>query len=167
MSILTEKQILKPYIKKATGYIKSLLSAQHVEMKDGKTLQTSLDEINSNLGYEFGSKSIGAGSNEMGYYKKYTDGRLEMWATITDLYSSIKNADGSIYRSGQYTILFPIQSLTPCQVDFSLSAQGAIWGSLFTDADKFKTQVQYQVYATRAFETAYWSVHYHAWGTWK
>ena len=38
MAVLTEKQILKPYIKKATGYIKSLLSAQHVEMNNGSPL---------------------------------------------------------------------------------------------------------------------------------
>lgn len=49
MSILTGKQVLKPYIKKTTGYIKSLLSSQHVEMKGGKTLQTAVDEINNNL----------------------------------------------------------------------------------------------------------------------
>ena len=49
MSILTEKQILKPYIKKATGYIKSLLSAQHVEMNNGITLQSTVDQINNNL----------------------------------------------------------------------------------------------------------------------
>ncbi|MCB7303117.1 hypothetical protein NE683_02000 [Bariatricus massiliensis] len=49
MSILTGKQVLKPYIKKTTGYIKSLLSAQHVEMNNGITLQSAVDEINNNL----------------------------------------------------------------------------------------------------------------------
>lgn len=49
MAILAGKEIIKPYIKKSTGYIKSLLSAQHVEMKKGKTLQTSIDEIDTNL----------------------------------------------------------------------------------------------------------------------
>ena len=53
MSILTGKQVLKPYIKKATGYIKSLLSSQHVEMNDGKTLQTAFDEINNNLMHQY------------------------------------------------------------------------------------------------------------------
>lgn len=51
MSILDGKQVLKPYIKKTTGYIKSLLSSQHVEMKDGKTLQTTVEEIDNNLTY--------------------------------------------------------------------------------------------------------------------
>lgn len=49
MSIITGKEILKPYLKKTTGYIKSLLSAQHVEMDDGKSLQTAVDEIYNNL----------------------------------------------------------------------------------------------------------------------
>lgn len=49
MAILTGKQILKPYFKKASGYIKSLLSSQHVEMNDGRTLQTTIDTLNKNL----------------------------------------------------------------------------------------------------------------------
>lgn len=49
MAILTGKEIIRPYIKKSAGYIKSLLSAKHVEMDDGKTLQTTVDEINNNL----------------------------------------------------------------------------------------------------------------------
>ena len=49
MSILTGKQVLKPYIKKTTGYIKSLLSSQHVEMNNGITLQSNVDQINNNL----------------------------------------------------------------------------------------------------------------------
>ena len=49
MAVLAEKQVLKPYIKKAAGYIKSLLSAQHVEMNNGITLQSAVDEINNNL----------------------------------------------------------------------------------------------------------------------
>lgn len=49
MSIITGNEIIKPYIKKATGYIKSLLSAQHVEIENGATLQTAIDEIDNNL----------------------------------------------------------------------------------------------------------------------
>ena len=49
MAVLAEKQVLKPYIKKAAGYIKSLLSAQHVEMNNGITLQSAVDEIHNNL----------------------------------------------------------------------------------------------------------------------
>lgn len=49
MAVLAEKQVLKPYIKKTTGYIKSLLSSQHVEMNNGITLQSTVDQINNNL----------------------------------------------------------------------------------------------------------------------
>lgn len=38
MAVLAEKQVLKPYIKKVAGYIKSLLSAQHVQMNNGSPL---------------------------------------------------------------------------------------------------------------------------------
>lgn len=49
MAILTGKEIIKPYIKKSAGYIKSLLSSKHVEMDDGNTLQTTINDINNNL----------------------------------------------------------------------------------------------------------------------
>ena len=58
MAIITGKEILRPYLKKTTGYIKSLLSAQHVEMDDGQSLQTAVDEINNNLTYEFGALTM-------------------------------------------------------------------------------------------------------------
>ena len=49
MSIITGNEIFTPYIKKAAGYIKSLLSAHHVEMDNGKTLQTTIDDIDNSL----------------------------------------------------------------------------------------------------------------------
>lgn len=58
MSILTGTETIKPYIKRASGYIKSLLSSQHVVMKNGETLQTAVDEINNNLAYEFGNITV-------------------------------------------------------------------------------------------------------------
>lgn len=54
MAIIAGKEILRPYIKKAAGYIKSLISSQHVEMSDGMTLQSAIDKINNNLSYESG-----------------------------------------------------------------------------------------------------------------
>ena len=38
MAILTGKNVFKPYIKKTTGYIKSLLSSQHVENEGWKNI---------------------------------------------------------------------------------------------------------------------------------
>lgn len=49
MAILTGKQVLRPFIRKTAGYIKSLLSSDHVEMEDGKTLQTAVEDITSEL----------------------------------------------------------------------------------------------------------------------
>lgn len=62
MSILSGKEVIKPYIKKATGYIKSLVSSQHVEMNDGKTLQAAVDELDGKLtnlnSYDFNTPVI-------------------------------------------------------------------------------------------------------------
>ena len=59
MAVLTGKNVFKPYIKKTTGYIKSLLSSQHVEMDNGKTLQFTIDEISNILTNKFSYKQIG------------------------------------------------------------------------------------------------------------
>ena len=53
MAIISGKQILKPFIKRASGYVKSLLSAEHVEMGDGSTLQETVNELNSNLTHKY------------------------------------------------------------------------------------------------------------------
>ena len=53
MSIIAGTEIVKPYVKKAAGYIKSLLSAQHVAMNNGMTLQSTVDEINNNLSFSY------------------------------------------------------------------------------------------------------------------
>lgn len=49
MSILVGKQVLRPFIRKASGYVKSLLSSEHVEMNSGSTLQETMNEITNNL----------------------------------------------------------------------------------------------------------------------
>lgn len=45
MAILQGKEILNPFIHKAGGYVKSLLSSNHVEMNDGNTLQNAMDHM--------------------------------------------------------------------------------------------------------------------------
>lgn len=94
MPILTDKQILRPYIKKTTGYIKSLLSSQHVEMSNGKTLQATIDEISSNSTLRL----INVGGNYNWYYRQWSDGTLEAWRCASE--STPINANrpyGSVY----------------------------------------------------------------------
>lgn len=49
MAILDLKEKIEPFRKNATGYVKQLLSADHVVMSDGNTLQTKMDSLNSAL----------------------------------------------------------------------------------------------------------------------
>lgn len=49
MAILDLKEKIEPFRKNATGYVKQLLSADHVIMSDGTTLQTKMDSLNSAL----------------------------------------------------------------------------------------------------------------------
>lgn len=45
MAILDLKEKIEPFRKNATGYVKQLLSADHVVMSDGTTLQTKMDSL--------------------------------------------------------------------------------------------------------------------------
>ena len=49
MAILNIKQKIEPYVKNATGYIKLLLSSKHVVMEDGKDLETTITDLNSEM----------------------------------------------------------------------------------------------------------------------
>lgn len=49
MALLTGKQVLRPFLRKTAGYVKALLSSDHVEMNNGDTVQMAVDEINDNL----------------------------------------------------------------------------------------------------------------------
>lgn len=49
MAILDLKEKIEPFRKNATGYVKQLLSSDHVVMSDGTTLQTKMDSLNSAL----------------------------------------------------------------------------------------------------------------------
>lgn len=77
MAVLTGKNVLKPYIKKATGYIKSLLSSQHVEMDNGKTLQFTIDEISNILTNKYSYEQIG------NTVLKFERGVLMQWGAVT------------------------------------------------------------------------------------
>lgn len=75
MAILTEKKILKPYIKKAAGYVKSSLSSAHVEMNDGKTLQTTIDDLTNNLTH-YPIKQSGIYNGQSYYASKFNNGEM-------------------------------------------------------------------------------------------
>ena len=63
MAILDLKEKIEPFRKNATGYVKQLLSADHVVMSDGTTLQTKMDSLNSALAAT--SSSLGTVNNSI------------------------------------------------------------------------------------------------------
>lgn len=65
MAILDLKEKIEPFRKNATGYVKQLLSADHVVMSDGTTLQTEMNSLNSTIGTikTAISSTIGANTN--------------------------------------------------------------------------------------------------------
>lgn len=160
MSILTGKQILNPYIKKATGYIKSLLSSQHVEMKDGKTLQTAVDEINNNLTYYI----VEQGSNSNGNYRKWSDGTLEMWGRFETLASTNLSANGINYSIVYYHYL-PVESVAKGIVFFTTENNGLLWLS-GTTAESNKTRFSYRVYALANYSNLNIVIDWHCVGRW-
>ncbi|MCB7303119.1 hypothetical protein NE683_02010 [Bariatricus massiliensis] len=123
MSILTEKQILKPYIKKATGYIKSLLSAQHVEMNNGITLQSTVDQINNNL--TLLNSNLGAGGIvESGNgYVRYRDGTQLCWTAKSATYN-YSTAYGSVYHTGIQYFEFAKAFITRPSITASAGSAG-------------------------------------------
>lgn len=94
MALLPETKILKPYIKKAGGYIKSLLSSHHVKMDDDTTLQTTIDTLRLNLNLRL----LNAGGNHDWYYRQWSDGTLEAWRCAPEATPvSAARSYGSVY----------------------------------------------------------------------
>lgn len=136
MSVSTGKQVLKPYIKKTTGYVKSLLSSQHVEMKNGKTLQTAVDEINGNL--------ILLNNNSQAMLK---------CAVHSDTYTvgakSIRKIDISskIPRTVEYVAGWTnVRTDTPSLYAAPLSTFGDITELVVTNSDTINTDVSIVIY---------------------
>lgn len=127
MSILTGMEILRPYIKKATGYKKSLLSSQHVQMSSGITLQTSIDEISNSLTHYI----IEQGSNSNGYYRKWSDGTLEQWINMTVYDQKLQNPYGALYQGVRYwTYPIPFNSVKTIICGHFQYDTGASWGTV-------------------------------------
>lgn len=81
MAILDLKEKIEPFRKNATGYVKQLLSADHVVMSDGTTLQTKMDSLNSASIKE-------TGSSKGWIYRKWCDGTVELWWNSNVTYSN-------------------------------------------------------------------------------
>lgn len=91
MAILDLKEKIEPFRKNATGYVKQLLSSDHVVMSDGTTLQTKMDSLNSALSNA--TSSLGTVNNSI--------------SSINSSISTITNkpyyfAAGDFYYSGNF-----------------------------------------------------------------
>ena len=159
MSILTGKQVLKPYIKKATGYIKSLLSSQHVEMDNGKTLQSAVDEINNNLTHYI----VEQGSNSNGNYRKWSDGTLEMWGINHFDNISINNKWGTLYNSIMQFINLPVISTSDLKgIAGTFTSNSGAWASYGNSNERLAFWI-----IAPALVTVTGYIRWHCFGTWK
>lgn len=162
MAILTDKQIIRPFIKKSSGYIKSLLSSQHVEMNDGKTLQTAVDEINNYLTYYIVEEI----TNSYGTYRKWTNGTLEMWGKWTPSVSLINGQYIGLwnnYNCYSLNLPFPYNSLTDCSTQINLESNAYNFISL-QHRDK-RTSAWFWL-CMSSIQTNL-TFNFHSFGTWK
>lgn len=79
MAITDIKKKIEPYVKSATGYIKYLLSSDHVVMDNGKTLQEEVNALNSNLSQ---LKVYRTNSHGDWTIKQYADGWCELYIRL-------------------------------------------------------------------------------------
>lgn len=81
----------------------------------------TLPQINSNLGYEYGR-------NSNGHYKKYADGRLEMWGNYTTKAITYTEGYGNIYFSDEKNIVPPVADFVELQSGSVVCrSSGVIW----------------------------------------
>ena len=73
MAILTTIKKFMPYVKTTAGYVAYRLSSQAVQMDNGKTLETTVGELNNKLVYKV---ETGSGNGINGNYTKWSDGTL-------------------------------------------------------------------------------------------
>ena len=159
MPILTGKEIIRPYIKKSAGYIKSLLSSKHVEMDDGKTLQTTVNDINNNLTYYIVEQE----TNSNGTYRKWSDGTLEMWGLSHFDNISINNKWGVLYNSVMQFINLPIISTGDLKgITGVFTSPSAAWASYANSTERLAFWL-----IAPSTVTVTGNIRWHCFGTWK
>lgn len=165
MSILTEKQILKPYIKKATGYIKSLLSAQHVEMNNGITLQSAVDEIHNNLI----DSVIERGGTRYNGYTKWKSGKLEQWCNAGIAAKTTSEWGGCYISNKMAGLTYSIPFLEPPLVMMNVKGEANDGGWLLqTNAGtSFSTPSYYIIRGAILSSNATFNISAYAIGVWK
>lgn len=67
MAIITGKDLFKPFICRTAGYVKSLLSSEHIEMNSGITLQEATDVMDYNLALSKNMITVFLPNNETRY----------------------------------------------------------------------------------------------------
>lgn len=103
----------------AAGYV--------LDARMGKTLQDQVTTLNS-------TSVVELGKNDKGYYKKYSNGTLEMWGidSRTSLSIPSGNVTNGIYYTNQVGVNLPIESLTECSIQVNVFSNGVQWAMLST-----------------------------------
>ncbi len=135
MAILGTIKKFIPYVKTTAGYVAYRLSSQAVQMDNGKTLETTISDLNNKLVYKV---ETGSGNGINGNYIKWSDGTLEVWATKILINGGIKNAYGPLYQ-GTATWTYPVPFIKEPDYGVVTMAQydtGASWGTVHNLSQK-------------------------------
>lgn len=131
-----------------------------LDARMGKSLQDSITTLNS-------TSVIELGKNNNGYYKKYSNGTLEMWGvdSRTSLSIPSQNVINGIYYTNQIGVNLPITSLTECSIQVNVLSNSIQWVMLGTGYSN-KTSFAYRI-AQPTGSNPTVKVCWFAIGTWK
>jgi len=109
---------------------------------------------------------IESGSNSSGYYRKYADGTLEMWGSISLPSVTINTQAVNIYFSEGKKFALPVASLTTITgLSLEFYSKSVVWPIASTFGDG-KSMVGYWL-CTGLQTNVSGTLHYHCFGTWK
>lgn len=129
------------------------------------SLNSQISTLNTNL-ENISNYVVEEGSNSNGKYRKWSDGALEMWGDF-DRTAAISDRSGNLYSSAILSITYPIQSLTRPNINFTVTAAGAVWGKPWDSASGYLRDFSYNLLAATQWSNASYHLSYYARGTWK
>lgn len=148
MAILDLKEKIEPFRKNATGYVKQLLSADHVVMSDGTTLQTKMDSLNSALNKK--SKSVSVRTDASIPY--YANDFICVNRTNADV--TTPNV-GTFSTNGLFTFAEDMTALFVASISGRPDSTSRIWLNLVRYSDNYiyDSNIIYGDYVTCTFNT--------------